>query len=111
MKSMSELHRFSRSETGSVRVDVGKGVVNDSTRAAVALGYDTHGREPQTWQRPDLGVRQHNPKALGDHGGHFDAQEDFVFFGRRMATTGHGCIPALQGPGIGSEDNGCTIVA
>jgi hypothetical protein len=111
MESMAELHRFAWGETCCVGVDEGERVVNDSTGASVTLWDDTQGRDPQAGQRPDLRVREDNPKAFGDHVGHLNTQKDFVFFCRGMATTGHGVVTTLEGPGLGREDDRCTVVA
>jgi hypothetical protein len=46
VERVSELHGFARRETCGVGVDEGERVIDDSPWAAVALGYDTHGRDP-----------------------------------------------------------------
>jgi hypothetical protein len=111
LESMAKLHGFAGGKASRVGIYVCERVVDDSPWAAVSLRNHSHGPDTKAQQRSDLRIRQDYPKALGNHVGNFHSEKDLVLLRRRMTSTGHGVVTALERPRLSGKNHWCTIAA
>lgn len=111
IQGFAKLHGVQRCQWDSVPIDAVVAVVNNCSRASVALWDDTQGTDAKVGKIAHLGIWQHHPLALVCHVRHLFLEELAKFKSGFVWTALHGCIAPGGAPSWGAHLDRCAVSA